>query len=184
MHGLVVMFSLAVCTVIAVFTSRSGSIEPFFVSENFGPIPEYESAKVQLRQQAAKQVRKSEEGERNELKAENKNDQRWIFVITPTYRRSTQRLDLVRLFNTLGHIQNLHLIIVEDAKATSKKVSDMFDMGLVHHWSHSNMASTPNLKVNANLAIRAVLSPQLVTWCRCAAPSSGTRPSGFSAIWS
>ena len=43
MHGLVVMFSLAVCTVIAVFTSRSGSIEPFFVTENFGPIPEYES---------------------------------------------------------------------------------------------------------------------------------------------
>ena len=37
------MFSLAVCTVIAVFTSRSGSIEPFFVTENFGPIPEYES---------------------------------------------------------------------------------------------------------------------------------------------
>jgi hypothetical protein len=75
-----------------------------------------------------------------------KGNQRWIFVTTPTYRRGTQRLDLVRLFNTLGHVQNLYLIIVEDAKEKSKKVSDLFGMGLIRHGSHSNKLSTPGLK--------------------------------------
>jgi hypothetical protein len=98
-----------------------------------------------------------------------KGNQRWIFVMTPTYRRGTQRLDLVRLFNTLGHIQNLYLIVVEDAKEKSKKVSDLFGMGLIHHWNHSNKLSTPGLK--AQLLIH-VFSTAALTHRICAGPRS------------
>jgi hypothetical protein len=74
------------------------------------------------------------------------SSQRWIFMITPTYRRVTQRLDLVRLFNTLGHIQNLHLIVVEDRQKRSWKVSELFNMRLIKHWSHSAVKSTRGLQ--------------------------------------
>ena len=38
----------------------------------------------------------------------------WVFAITPTFVRFTQKADLVRLSNTLLHVTNLHWIIVED----------------------------------------------------------------------
>ena len=72
---------------------------------------------------------------------------RWIFVITATHRRPTQRLDLIRFFNSLAHVEKLHLILVEDSKTKTRKVSDLFKTGLMDHWSHSNVLSTPGLKV-------------------------------------
>lgn len=38
-----------------------------------------------------------------------------IFMITPTYSRWTQKADLVRLCQTLMHVNNLHWIVVEDS---------------------------------------------------------------------
>ena len=38
----------------------------------------------------------------------------WVFAITPTYARFTQKADLVRLSSTLLHVTNLHWILVED----------------------------------------------------------------------
>lgn len=38
----------------------------------------------------------------------------WVFAITPTYARFTQKADLVRLSNTLLHVTNLHWILIED----------------------------------------------------------------------
>lgn len=38
-----------------------------------------------------------------------------IHVITPTYRRFTQKADLTRLSQTFMHVPNLHWIVVEDS---------------------------------------------------------------------
>ena len=38
----------------------------------------------------------------------------WVFAITPTYARFTQKADLIRLSNTLLHVTNMHWILVED----------------------------------------------------------------------
>ena len=81
-------------------------------------------------------------------------NERWIFVITPTSRRNTQRADLVRLLNTLAHVSNLHLILVEDSVNKTKKVSDILRSGPLSIWTHSNILSTPLLKVAHGLYCR------------------------------
>ncbi|EDV28661.1 uncharacterized protein TRIADDRAFT_49638 [Trichoplax adhaerens] len=48
-----------------------------------------------------------------------------IYVITPTYARATQKADLIRLSQTLQHITDVHWIVVEDANATSKLVTNV-----------------------------------------------------------
>ena len=42
----------------------------------------------------------------------------YIYAITPTYERLTQKADLTRLCQTFQHISNFHWIIVEDADST------------------------------------------------------------------
>jgi len=49
----------------------------------------------------------------------------WIYAITPTYARFTQKADLVRLVQTLLHVSNLHWIIVEDAMTPSTLVANL-----------------------------------------------------------
>lgn len=39
-----------------------------------------------------------------------------VYVITPTYKRHTQKADLTRLSQTLLHIPRLHWIVVEDSE--------------------------------------------------------------------
>ena len=46
-----------------------------------------------------------------------------IYVITPTYARSTQKADLTRLVNTLLHVSRLHWVLVEDAAEKSTLVA-------------------------------------------------------------
>nr|XP_045606013.1 galactosylgalactosylxylosylprotein 3-beta-glucuronosyltransferase S-like [Procambarus clarkii] len=50
-----------------------------------------------------------------------------IYVITPTYRRSTQLADMTRMAQTLMHIPNLHWIVVEDAEETSEVVRELLE---------------------------------------------------------
>ena len=45
----------------------------------------------------------------------DKKDIPFIYMITPTYSRHTQKADLTRLCHTLMHIDNLHWIVVEDS---------------------------------------------------------------------
>ncbi|XP_063068651.1 galactosylgalactosylxylosylprotein 3-beta-glucuronosyltransferase 2-like [Engraulis encrasicolus] len=47
----------------------------------------------------------------------------FVYVITPTYRRPTQKADLTRLANTLGQVPNLHWIVVEDSDKRSPMVA-------------------------------------------------------------
>ena len=42
----------------------------------------------------------------------------YIYAITPTYERLTQKADLTRLCQTFKHISNFHWIVVEDADST------------------------------------------------------------------
>ncbi|VDO45125.1 unnamed protein product, partial [Onchocerca flexuosa] len=53
------------------------------------------------------------------LLAEVRKDLPFIYFITPTYRRPTQKADLIRLAQTLAHVPNLYWIVVEDANDTS-----------------------------------------------------------------
>lgn len=66
----------------------------------------------------------------------------WIFAITPTYARFTQKADLVRLSQTLLHVTNLHWILVEDSTFRTDLVSRfLHESGL--SFTHLN-TRTPN----------------------------------------
>jgi len=49
----------------------------------------------------------------------------WVFAITPTVERFTQKADLVRLTQTLQHVTNLHWLVVEDADARTDMVTNL-----------------------------------------------------------
>ena len=48
-----------------------------------------------------------------------------IFVITPTYRRSTQKIDLTMMCNTLMHVPQIVWIIIEDAPKPTSLVTQL-----------------------------------------------------------
>ena len=48
----------------------------------------------------------------------------WIFMITPTYKRSEQLPELIRLSHTLLLVNNIHWIVVEDSNVENKLVTD------------------------------------------------------------
>ena len=50
-----------------------------------------------------------------------------IFIVTPTYKRVTQKADLTRLCQTLMHVKNLKWIIVEDNVEKSELISNFLD---------------------------------------------------------
>ena len=51
------------------------------------------------------------------------NDLKTILAITPTYKRPTQKLDLMSLCHTIMHVPNFLWIVIEDAKEKSELVS-------------------------------------------------------------
>ncbi|CEL93018.1 unnamed protein product [Vitrella brassicaformis CCMP3155] len=86
---------------------------------------------------------------------------RFVFVITPTYRRITQRLDLTRLFNTFAlAASNVHMIVVEDSVNRTAKVERWLNDSLLLHWSHLNVSSSSGLRTRGaeqrNEAIRLI----------------------------
>jgi galactosylgalactosylxylosylprotein 3-beta-glucuronosyltransferase 3 len=48
----------------------------------------------------------------------------WIYMITPTYARWTQKADLTRLAQTLMHVPRLHWIVVEDSEHKTELVTE------------------------------------------------------------
>ena len=69
-----------------------------------------------------------------------------IFAITPTYARWTQKADLVRLSQTLLHVENFHWIVVEDANTKSKLVENLLsNSGL--NFTHLNAKTDTSYKL-------------------------------------
>ena len=69
----------------------------------------------------------------------------WIFAITPTYARFTQKADLVRLSHTLMHVTNLHWILVEDHTFRTDLVSRLLqETGL--SFTHLNYRTPPEMQ--------------------------------------
>ena len=50
-----------------------------------------------------------------------------LFIVTPTYKRWTQKADLTRFCQTIMHIKNLEWIVVEDSAKKSMLVSSFLD---------------------------------------------------------
>jgi hypothetical protein len=46
-----------------------------------------------------------------------------VYMLTPTYKRYTQKADLVRMGNTLRQVKNIHWIVIEDAEGETELVT-------------------------------------------------------------
>lgn len=71
-----------------------------------------------------------------------------IFMITPTYYRWTQKADLVRLCQTLMHVQNLHWIVVEDEVKNTELVTNFLERCKVSS-THLSVKSAHKLPAKA-----------------------------------
>ena len=71
----------------------------------------------------------------------------WVFGITPTYKRYTQKAELIRLSQTLQHVTNFHWIVVEDSEAKTKLVTDvLLESGL--SFTHLNVRTPASMRRN------------------------------------
>jgi len=71
----------------------------------------------------------------------------WIFAITPTYTRYTQKADLIRLSQTLMHVTNLHWILVEDSNNRTDLVCKLLlKSGLT--FTHLNIPTPSYMKLD------------------------------------
>ena len=69
----------------------------------------------------------------------------WIFSITPTYPRFTQKAELIRISQTLQHVTNLHWILVEDSKFRTNLVSKLLqESGL--SFTHLNVRTSAQMQ--------------------------------------
>jgi hypothetical protein len=50
---------------------------------------------------------------------------RRLYIITPTYRRPEQIAELIRMAQTLMHVQNFHWLVIEDAEEKTHMVSEL-----------------------------------------------------------
>ena len=67
----------------------------------------------------------------------------WVFAVTLTYSRHTQKADLVRLSQTLMHVPNLHWIIVEDSPKKTVLVSKLLEESCLK-FTHLYSKAVPN----------------------------------------
>eukprot|EP00980_Cylindrotheca_fusiformis_P022643 scaffold9523_cov103-Cylindrotheca_fusiformis.AAC.20 len=68
-----------------------------------------------------------------------------VYVITPTYRRNTQLVDLVTLSQTLQHDKGVYWVVIEDAEQGSKRVRDVLERsGMM--FAHGNIKSLDRKK--------------------------------------
>ena len=64
-----------------------------------------------------------------------------IYIVTPTYYRMLQQAELTRITQTFKHVNNLHMIVVEDADKPSTLVRDVLDRSKLRYTQL--FASTP-----------------------------------------
>ena len=70
--------------------------------------------------------------------AKSTSDLPWIYMITPTYARWTQKADLTRLAQTLMHVPNLHWLLVEDSEQKTELVRKFL-------WRHRDVLRSTHL---------------------------------------
>uniref|UniRef100_A0A0G4HWW3 Galactosylgalactosylxylosylprotein 3-beta-glucuronosyltransferase n=1 Tax=Chromera velia CCMP2878 TaxID=1169474 RepID=A0A0G4HWW3_9ALVE len=77
---------------------------------------------------------------------------RWIFAITPTYRRVTQRLDMIRLLAAFAHVPNLYVVVVEDRETVSEKMKTTLEDSMMPEgsWALAAAPTTPGLAVKGS----------------------------------
>ena len=66
-----------------------------------------------------------------------------IFIITPTYKRATQKIDLTSMCYTLMHVPNVVWIIIEDAPKPTQLVTNLLQhckVKTVHLIAHTSAA--------------------------------------------
>eukprot|EP00095_Tigriopus_kingsejongensis_P005606 snap_masked-scaffold541_size141817-processed-gene-0.8 protein:Tk05606 transcript:snap_masked-scaffold541_size141817-processed-gene-0.8-mRNA-1 annotation:"galactosylgalactosylxylosylprotein 3-beta-glucuronosyltransferase i" len=76
----------------------------------------------------------------------NDHSQPVIYAITPTYAREVQKAELTRLCHTFLLVPNFHWIVVEDARAKTKLVTDFLTKCGVT-FSHLFVPTPPDLKI-------------------------------------
>jgi hypothetical protein len=72
------------------------------------------------------------------------DDEKTLFVVTPTYKRLEQIAELTRVVQTLGQVKVLHWIVIEDNSKCSARVSGFLDRHPDMSWTLLS-APMPNL---------------------------------------
>ena len=52
-------------------------------------------------------------------------EQQFVFFITPTYKRPTQMVDMIRLAQTLKHDKGIYWLVIEDAEHPTSRIRDL-----------------------------------------------------------
>ena len=78
---------------------------------------------------------------RNFAHTENEEKDQMVYIITPTYVRSTQQPDMTRLAQTLRGIKRLHWIVVEDSQNQTGFVADLLRRSDTN-FTHLNIVSS------------------------------------------
>jgi len=102
-----------------------------------------------------------------------------IYVVTPTYARSTQKAELTRLSQTLLHVRCLHWIVVEDAPEKTKLVTQLLSR-YNRPATHLSALTPPPMKLNSTdpnwYKPRGVWQRnKALTWIRGRASQSGEK---------
>ena len=92
----------------------------------------------------------------------------YIYVITPTYTRLVQKAELTRLSQTLRLVPNLHWILVEDSKETTKLVTNLL---MQSHLSYTHLAITETKKDTTKRGV--VQRNAGLTWLRANNKTNG-----------
>jgi len=77
---------------------------------------------------------------------ENYTEMETIYIITPTYNRTTQMADLTRLVNTLWLVPKTFWIMVEDSNEPSERINRFLATSKLNH-VHLNTETPPDLKI-------------------------------------
>ena len=110
-----------------------------------------------------------------------------IYMITPTYKRWTQKADLTRLAQTLMHVPNLYWIVVEDANVKTDLVANFLRRHSVALRSaHLNVRTAERLRLKQNEPVwrksRGVEQRNLaLEWLRAQA-DEGALPDGGGGV--
>ena len=78
---------------------------------------------------------------------EEDSDGVWLYLITPTYRRLTQKADLTRMSQTIDTVHCLFWIVVEDGNEKIPAIERLLNRTATPHvYLHFDSGRTPGFK--------------------------------------